>query len=225
MDIRYLRFFIAVAEEGNFTRAAKRLNTAQPSLSNQIKRLEEIVGTPLFIRDKHQTHLTAAGREFLEHSYKMIENVDAAIQAACAAARAEGGSLTMGYIPGMELIVFPRMLPTLHGRFPGMNFRLITGYPSALLDSLQNGVLDFILGEPFDHPEIICKTVGRLPLVIAIPADHELAAYGRIPPAELAKYPLIAPAVKHFPAAWGILDSIAIQTGAVFRVIDRKSVV
>ena len=219
MDIRYLRFFIAVAEEGNFTRAAERLHTAQPSLSNQIKRLEEIVGTPLLVRDKHQTHLTAAGEAFLKHSHTLLENFEVAIEAACTAARAKEGSLTIGYVPGTEMLIFPRVLPTLHNRFPCMNLRLMTGYPTQLVDFMQNGILDFVCGPPINGPTITSKVVGHLPLVVALPENHPLAAFDRIPPAELAKYPFIAPTQKNFPEAWKFMKSISAHAGIVLNTI------
>jgi len=219
MDIRYLRFFIAVAEEGNFRRAAERLHTAQPSLSHQIKRLEKIVGARLLVRDKHRTHLTAAGKAFLKRSYTLLENLEAAIEEACTAARTEEGSLTIGYVTGTELLIFPRVLPTLHDRFPGMNFRLITGYPTQLVDSLQNGILDCAFSFQINSPTIDSQVVGRMPLVVVLPASHPLAALNRIPPAELVKYPLIAPTAGNFPEAWELFKSIATQAGEVFRPI------
>ena len=86
----------------SFTRAAERLHTVQPSLSQQIRRLEAIVGTELFLRQKHRLHLTEAGRIFLEESRKILQYTDRAITLARQAARAEAGLMTMGFVPGVE---------------------------------------------------------------------------------------------------------------------------
>jgi LysR family transcriptional regulator, hca operon transcriptional activator len=99
-DLRYLRYFIAVAEELNFTRAAERLHTVQPSLSQQIKRLEEIVGTPLFWRNKHHLQLSSAGRVFLEHAKTILAAADQAVEEARRAGRAQSGRLSVSFPPG-----------------------------------------------------------------------------------------------------------------------------
>src|ERR1017187_596346 len=108
MDLRYLRYCIAVAEECSFTRAAERLNTVQPSLSQQIKKLEdEIVGTPLLLRDKHHVELTAAGRVFLVEARAILAATERAIGLARCTARAEAGHLAIGFVAGAEGKVFP----------------------------------------------------------------------------------------------------------------------
>ena len=118
MDLRYLRFFIAVAEEMNFTRAAERLHTVQPSVSRQIHRLEEIVGTPLFHRDRHKLSLTPAGRVFLAESRAVLEQVNRAIELARQSARADVGQVAIGFILGTESQIFPRIVPALRQRYP-----------------------------------------------------------------------------------------------------------
>ena len=219
MDLRYLRFFIAVAEESNFTRAADRLHTVQPSLSNQIKRLEEFVGAPLLVRDKHKTHLTAAGRVFLQHSYKLLEEFDVAIEATRTSARSENGHLTLGYLPGTEMIIFPNVLPVLHQRFPMMNFRLVSEHTPQLIIGLQNSLLDLVFGEVIDDPAITSEVVSRLRMVAAIPVDHPLAVWERIAPAELAKFPIVAPTRALFPDAGRVINEFADQAGTQFRTI------
>ena len=102
MHLRYMKFFIAVAETKSFTQAAQKMNTAQPSLSRQIKKLEEIVGTPLVIRNTHEVRLTSAGEIFYEQSRSILDQVDRAIASAQNVAREKTSSATIGFVSGTE---------------------------------------------------------------------------------------------------------------------------
>ena len=121
MELRYLRYFIAVAEERSFTRAAKRLHTVQPSLSQQIRKFEdEIVEAPLFRRDKHHVELTEAGRALLVEAKSAVDAVERAVRIARQASRAEAGHLVIGFIPGAEGDILPQVLPALRAEHPGV---------------------------------------------------------------------------------------------------------
>ena len=123
MDLRYLRYFVAVAEELNFTRAAGRLHIVQPSLSQQIRKLEdEIVGTPLFRRDKHHVELTAAGRVFLAEAKALLSAAAQATVLAQQAARADYGHLAIAYVPGVEDEILPAGLARFLGRASGRQY-------------------------------------------------------------------------------------------------------
>ena len=111
MELRLLRYFVAVAEELNFTHAAERLHTAQPSLSQQIRQLEEYVGTPLLNRDKRRMRLTEAGRVFLRESRSLLAGAEQAVTLARQAARAEAGVITIAIVPGPEGQLFSRVMP------------------------------------------------------------------------------------------------------------------
>jgi LysR family hca operon transcriptional activator len=107
MELRHLRYFVAVAEALSFTRAAQTLRTAQPSLSQQIRDLEYEIGTPLLNRDKRNVALTAAGKVFLDEARLVLAQAERA-KTARRAAEGEAQSLTIGFVPAAEVKIFPR---------------------------------------------------------------------------------------------------------------------
>jgi LysR family hca operon transcriptional activator len=182
MDSRYLKYFVAVAEDLNFTKAAERLHTVQPSLSQQIKRLEEMVGVPLFHRMKHRVSLTEAGRVFLEDANRILRDVEKAFSRARQAAKAESGAMAIGFIPGTEMKVFPQILPLLSAAIPDLDLSLrsLTS-PQQLVALINREInLGFLRG-PVPFPEIASSVVLREEIVVAMPARHELARLRKIP--------------------------------------------
>jgi LysR family hca operon transcriptional activator len=162
MDHRYLRYFIAVAEEMSFTRAAERLHTVQPSLSQQIRRLEEIVGAELFLRRKHRLYLTEAGRIFLEESRAILQHTDRAIALARQAARAEAGLVTFGFVPGVEGKIFTRILPMIRVHFPRVELTLRSLTSPQQLEALHNHEINFgFLRPPIEDPDLSWRTILR----------------------------------------------------------------
>ena len=227
MDLRYLRFFIVVAEELNFSRAAERLHTAQPSLSHQIRRLEEIVGTPLFYRNQHQVRLSTAGHAFLEDARKLVKDLDRAYERARTIALTEAGRLCIGFTPGVEAAVFPDILPRVQQAFPEFQYRLLSGSDPELTEALQHGVVDVILygGHPIDDPQVISQVVIRPGPVVILPASHPLAKLKRIPVKRLASEPFIQPLPLKYPDVITAINEIAAQAGVSFRpVIDSDGV-
>ena len=192
MDQRYLRYFIAVAEELSFTRAADRLHTVQPSLSQQIKKLEDIVGTPLFHRDTRHVQLTEAGRVFLPEARNVLQATDYAIALARQAARTQAGQLTIGFLPGAESRVFGNVLPVLRSRCPEIQLSLRSLSSPEQIAALQNHQINvgFLRG-PIEDSEIAWEVVTREPIVAAVPAQHALAKLERIPIPMLAQVPLV----------------------------------
>jgi LysR family hca operon transcriptional activator len=187
MDSRYLKYFVAVAEDLNFTKAAERLHTVQPSLSQQIKRLEEMVGVPLFHRFKHRVSLTEAGRVFLEDSNRILRDVEKAFSRARQAAKAESGQMSIGFIPGTEMKVFPQLLPRLRAAMPDcdLSLRSLTS-PQQLVALLNHELnLGFLRG-PIPFPEIDTRVVFRDEILLAMPAGHELSRLRRVPLERLA---------------------------------------
>jgi LysR family hca operon transcriptional activator len=217
MDLRYLRYFIAVAEERNFTRAAERLNTVQPSLSQQIKRLEDLVGTPLFDRDRHHVELTEAGRVFLVRARDILSRIDVAIQEARQAAHTELSQLTIGFVPGPEGKVFPNVLPVLRERWPGirLNLRGLTS-PEQVV-ALRNGTIDVgFVRPPLVDGSLTSEMVLREEVVAAVPADSGLAQLDRIPVERLAGLPFVQVARDSAPAVHALANEIAATAGVRF---------
>ena len=220
MDHRYLRYFIAVAEELSFTRAAEKLHTVQPSLSQQIRRLEEIVGTPLFLRQKHRLQLTEAGRIFLHEARAILQYTDRAIGLARQAARAEAGLMTIGLIPGVEAKIFPRVLPILRVKYPDieLSFRSLTSPQQ--LQALQDGEINIgFMRPPIDDPEISWEFILNEKILAILPASHHLAKLKRIPVRSLAAVPFLEVAKRTAPLLHDTAKRIAAEAGVSFNSI------
>ncbi len=192
MELRHLRYFVAVAEEGSLTVAAeKRLHTAQPSLSRQLRDLEQEVGTPLFIRGARGIALTPAGRAFLDHARLALNQAAEAIQAARRAARPAKAAFAVGFLTGQEVDWLPRVTQILRAELPKIDFKVSSLYSPDVADALQSGELDlgFLRVEP--RPDVIYQVVAQEPLVAILPSDHRLAGSAAVGPENLVGESLI----------------------------------
>ena len=188
MELRHLRYFVAVAEEGSLTLAAeKRLHTAQPSLSRQIRDLEYEVGVPLMSRSARGIELTAAGRAFLEHARLALAQADAAASAARRAAEPVKPCFALGFLTGQEMDWLPEAMNILRDELPNIDVTVSSDYSPRLADALMRGKLDlaFLRPEP-GMPSLEYKLVTTEPLVVVLPSDHRLAARKAIAVQELA---------------------------------------
>jgi LysR family hca operon transcriptional activator len=178
MELRHLRYFVAVAEEGSLTVAAeRRLHTAQPSLSRQIRDLEYEVGVPLMVRSVRGIELTAAGRAFLEHARLALGQTQAAIDAARRAAQPAKPSFALGFLTGQELEWMPEAMHILRDELPNIEVTVSSQPSPELADGLTRGRLDlaFLRPEP-NMPALEYRVVMREPLVVVMPSDHRLAS-------------------------------------------------
>jgi LysR family transcriptional regulator, hca operon transcriptional activator len=219
MNLRYLRYFIAVAEEMNFTRAAERLYTVQPSLSRQIRCLEEIVGAPLFYRDKHKLELTEAGRIFLEESRAMLRQVDRAIAMARQGAKAEAVHVAIGFNMGTESRIFTRLLPVLRQRYPEMHLSYHTLMETELIEALDKERIDvgFLCG-PVAVPGLRCEVLLHQEIVAVLPTDHPLAKLRRVPIEQLAEMPVILPSATANPKYVDFVMKVGRDAGVRFKL-------
>lgn len=192
MELRHLRYFVAVAETGSLTVAAeKRLHTSQPSLSRQIRDLEDEVGAELFRRSARGVELTAAGRAFLDHARLALSQVDAATEAARRAARPAKQVFALGFLTGQEMTWLPRAMRVLRDELPNIDVTVSSHYSPDLADALARGKLDlaFMRAEPgFD---LDYRVVSRERLVTLMPSDHPLTARGAIRPEDFIGEPFI----------------------------------
>lgn len=176
MELRHLRYFIAVAETGSLTIAAeRRLHTSQPSLSRQIRDLEDQVGAELFSRSARGVELTAAGKAFLDHAKLVLTQVDAAIEAARRAAQPAKQRFALGFLTGQEMQWLPKAMSILREELPTVDVTVSSDYSPDLAEGLARGKLDlaFLRSEPgFD---LAYHAVSREPLVVLMPSDHPLA--------------------------------------------------
>jgi LysR family transcriptional regulator, hca operon transcriptional activator len=187
VELRHLRYFVAAAEEGSLTLAAeKRLHTAQPSLSRQIRDLEHEVGVPLMTRSARGIALTAAGQAFLQHARLALLQAEAATQAARRVASAAKPSLALGILVGHEADWLPRSTSLLRDATVSAEIRVSSGFSTTLARDLQRGVLDvaFLRHEP--ETDLAFRLVENEPLVAILPSDHPLAARRAVHPRDLA---------------------------------------
>jgi LysR family hca operon transcriptional activator len=178
MELRHLRYFVAVAEAGSLTVAAEqRLHTAQPSLSRQMRDLEYEVGVPLMVRSARGIELTPAGRAFLEHARLALGQTQAAIDAARRAAQPAKPSFALGFLTGQELEWMPEAMHILRDELPNIDVSISSQTSPELAEGLTRGRLDlaFLRPEP-DRPVLQYRVVVREPIVVVLPSDHPLAA-------------------------------------------------
>lgn len=186
MELRHLRYFIAVAETLNFTRAAARLHTAQPSLSQQIKDLEYELGTALLVRSKRRVELTAAGAVFLNEARLVLAQTERAVLLARQAAGAQHHQFSIGFVPSAEIKIFPHVLPTMRAQYPNLELNFHSLTTAEQIKALVKKTIDVaFIRPPLNHPELSSETVMTESLVLVMPADHPLANYQRIPPERL----------------------------------------
>lgn len=172
MELRHLRYFIAVAEELNFTKAAQRMCTVQPSLSQQIKDLEDEVGTQLFLRTNRKVELTAAGHAFLKQAYLSISYAQQAIEQARLAAQLHVDQLNIGFVPVAEMKVFPYIMPHIRANFPELDIHFKSLTDRQQLEALAQGHLDLALTRYVTaHPDIESIKIFDEPLALIMPKD------------------------------------------------------
>jgi LysR family transcriptional regulator, hca operon transcriptional activator len=185
MELRHLRYFIAVVEEGSLTTAAeKRLHTSQPSLSRQMRDLEDEVGADLLSRSVHGVELTAAGQAFLDHARLALAQVDAAVEAARRAAQPGKQTFAIGFQTGHEMTWLPRVMHVLRDELKNIQVTVSSDYSPDLAEALVRGRLDlaFLRVEP--GYDLGYYVVDREPLIVLMPSDHRLAAKHTIHPRE-----------------------------------------
>jgi LysR family hca operon transcriptional activator len=214
MELRHLRYFVAVAEEGSLTHAAeRRLHTAQPSLSRQIRDLELEVGVPLIERGARGITLTAAGRIFLDHARMVLLQVETAGEAARRAAQPEKASFVLGFLTGHEVDWLPQALRVLREEAPGMEIMLSSQSSPELAGALMRGKVDVaFLRREDPAPGLAFKLLIKEPLVAVLPAGHRLAARKTIRPQDIVGETFIAP-TKTAPALKVVIDDYAARSG------------
>jgi LysR family hca operon transcriptional activator len=187
MELRHLRYFVAVAEAGSLTvAAARKLHTSQPSLSRQIRDLEHEVGAQLLTRRARGIELTPAGRAFLDHARAVLSQVEAAGEAARRVAHPSRPCFAMGFLTGHELKWMPEALRILRDELPNIDVMISSQYSPLLADGLSKGKIDAaFLRREKGVPELAYRVLVKEPLMVVLPSDHRLAALKAISPRDL----------------------------------------
>ncbi|MFI6082538.1 LysR substrate-binding domain-containing protein [Streptomyces sp. NPDC051217] len=193
MELRRIEYFIAVAEELHFSRAAERLGIAQPALSQQIKRLETALGVRLLTRNRRRVALTAAGAAFLPRARETVASAERAVRTARRTAAGELGRLVLGFVGSATAEVLPRVLPLLRRDYPELRLVLKEMTSTEQLTALGNGELDLGLLRPPSPPVpgLRARLVAREPLLAALPSGHPLAGRDRVGPGDLRGEPFV----------------------------------
>ena len=202
IDIRQLRYFVAVAETLHFGRAAERLHVTQPPLSRQVAALEKELGVRLLERDSRHARLTAAGEQFLTDSRAVLTAFDQACRNAQKAGAGDLGELRVGFIMHAAYSSVPPLTRRFIAARPGVNLHLREAIPLALQEGLLNGTFDAIVTFALAKAVkgISSMVIHREPLCLAIPEQHALDVNHPVSPDMLEHYPLLAAPVSVTPS-------------------------
>jgi LysR family hca operon transcriptional activator len=200
MELRHLRYFVTVAEELSFSKAAQKLYTAQPSLSQQIKQLEQQFGFALFHRSKRRVELTNEGRYLLPYAKATLQQASESVDKTRLAARQEKNALRIGFVPVAEIKVFPHILPLLRFHHPQLNISLHSWNAIEQQQALEQGDLDIaIIREALDSSSIAHQWILDEEMVFLLPQQHPLSKLAQIPIAALQDSAIVIPSDKHAP--------------------------
>jgi len=187
IELRHLRYFVALAEELHFGRAAKRLGIAQPPLSIQLRRLESELGVALVERTSRRVQLTDAGRVLLEESRGILAGVGGVADAVQRAARGETGSLTVAFAASVMFLSLPKIIRRFRDQFPHVNLELRELPTGLQLVALRTGEVDIgFLRQPPPDPDLLRENVMREPLLLALSKRHPLASRKNLKLADVA---------------------------------------
>jgi len=194
VELHQLRYFVTVVGEGTFTRAAERLYITQPSLSEQIRKLEAELGTPLFERLGRSLRLTSAGEAFLPHAERVLLEAEEARRRVQEVQGLRRGRLGLGSLPGPAMRLVPRFLAEFHRRYPGVDVTLHEEDSGIRLeDAVHRGELDLaIVRLPGRRSDLDGRLLIREPMVAVAPAEPVLAGRREVRLAELAGQPFVA---------------------------------
>ena len=187
MEIHQLRYFVAVAEEGGFSHAAEREHVSQPSLSQQIQKLEAELNQQLFDRLPRSVVLTEAGRSLLPYARQILSAIADAGRSVSALEHEVAGRLSVGATPSIALCVLPRLIGSFQRAYPKVTFELFEDMTDKLAQRLEDGTLDVVLASSGDNaPTLSHYSLGKEPLLMLLPAKHRLARRKTIKWSDLA---------------------------------------
>jgi DNA-binding transcriptional LysR family regulator len=214
MELRHLHYFIAVAEDLHFSRAAERLHISQPPLSQQIRDLEDELGVKLFERTKRQVHLTEAGKVFLDRSYLLLAQLEQAIAETQRIGRGEVGQLAIGFVDSAMYTSLPEMLKGFREQFPAVELRLHEMTTAQQIQALYDKQIDVgIVRSAISEPGLSVECFLPESLVVALPETHPLSAQTQVSLSTLADEFFILFPAKLGPVFYGQIIHSCQQAG------------
>jgi len=213
MELRHLRYLVAVAEELHFGRAAIRLHISQPPLSQQIRQLEEELGVKLFDRTKREVRLTEAGKRIISEAYQVLSQVDHFISVSSRASEGAIGHLSIAGPGGVNEILIDT-LRNFANRYPGVHIELQFMNSGMQIEALREGRIDVgFVNMPINDPTLMMETVRREPMWVAMPKGHPLAHHGRVPLTALADQQFILFARRSSPGLHDLITAACRNAG------------
>jgi DNA-binding transcriptional LysR family regulator len=219
MELRHLRYFIAVAEELNFRRAADRLHISQPPLSVQIRQLETELGADLFVRSGRKVRLTQAGLVFLEHARQTLTQVNRGMVLTREAANGDVGHLSIGCGTAAEFRVFPTLIPAFKKQWPNVRLTFHNLRTPGQIEKLQRGELDVAFAWlPVSNEDFEAHALLKEPFVAMLSSKHRLASVDTISIKDLSKEPLIMFPQALDPELFHRIEQLFLEAGAIINV-------
>ena len=220
MELRHLRYFIAVAEEGSITNAAeRRLHTAQPSISRQIRDLELEIGVKLVERKARGTALTAAGRVFLDHARLALMQIEVACEAARDTEHPKKPAFVIGFLLGQEAVWLSESLQILREEAPEVPITLVTKSSPELASELMQGKIDVaLLRREARTAGLGFRFLIVEALIAILPARHRLSRRKKVRPEDLARESFISTA-RVAPVLSTVIDDYAAKTGILLKQV------
>ncbi|VTU26717.1 Hca operon transcriptional activator [Variovorax sp. RA8] len=226
MDLKSLRYFVAVAEARSVGKAAQRLHMAQPPLTVQIRNLEAQIGTPLFLRESTGMRLTDAGSALFARAREALALAHEGFEAARAVGAGRRGRLTVGYMFSLGYAILPKLVPLLHRSMPDVELQFVEmSAATCEAQVLQHKVTVGLCMPPIQRAEVANTIVGSQPLRLAVPANSSLARLTSIPMARLQDQKMIAlPSLKE-DADTSMVAALLRRHQVTVQVVERVETV
>jgi len=221
MELRHLRYFLAVGEALSFTKAAAQLRIAQPALSRQVQDLEEEIGVDLMKRSPRGVTLTAEGKLFLEEARELLKRAEASVEKVRALARGQYGELHIGYSPSPTVEILPPALAAFQKAFPHVNVLLHDGSQREHIEGLRDGTLELAITPEVMHQQIAgieFETLRSYPFSVALSPKHPLARLKAIPLEKVFAEPIVGFARKDYPDYFPFIERLFLPFGAKPRI-------
>lgn len=226
MELRHLRYLVAVAEQGSFTKAARVLRVSQSAISEQLADLEREIKVPLLIRSPRKTVLTPPGELFLEEAYRILVAADHAVGVAQRADRGEIGTLRVGFFSGGVAVNFPRLIRDFRKLHPGVQLSLVEMTSTQQWEALVGGRIDVGFTrrvEPEYRAELKSEVIQQDPMVAILPKNHP-AAPGPIDLKDLAQEPFVLSSRETSPAVFDKVIELCSEAGFSPRIASISTV-